>query len=363
MYEGWGSAPGGWQPAPQQRKRTGWIIGAAVVGVVALCVCVVSALLAPLAFSRITGRISIPGAGSLTPSVCGNAAPRDTVPTDQTGQFTVQPLYAEVLNYAKDAAKQPSSQRANLWEKDVLYPYPPMNDIFSENFGTMDQWAQTLNAKDPDAFRCVVLDMQTAHIEQKALVALQAAARQVPGPHTLAYLVPWYDLQIGGASQEQSLLIPVWENNPLNRTLAHDGSIDWTFIEFALDHEYLEVARYDRLGSVSNAYLTLLDNMVTDGMADNFAAHMTGQPLERGMDPATEAALWAKYKPTINQYANPNQEAVMLGDPANGIPDGAGYQIGDHIVTGYLTRHPNVTFNQLASMDATEILAGSGYNG
>ncbi len=361
MYEGWGTAPGGRPPEP--KRRTGWVIGGVVAAVVALCVCVVAAVLAPLALTRITGRLTIPGAGKIIPQVCGNAVPRDPIPTDTTGQFTVQPLYAEALNYANDAASQPASQRADLWEKDVLYPYPPMNDIFSENFGSIDQWAQALGSKDPNEFRCVVLDMQTAHIEQKALVTLQAAAKQVPGPHTLAYLVPWYDEHIGGASQEQSLLIPVWENDPLNRTLARDGSSDWPFIAFALDHEYLEVARYDRLGSVSNAYLTLLDNMVTDGMADNFAAHMTGQPIERGMDPATEAALWAKYKPTINQYGNPNQEAVMLGDPANGIPDAAGYQIGDHIVADYLARHPNVTFDQLASMDANTIYAGSGYDG
>jgi hypothetical protein len=37
--------------------------------------------------------------------------------------------------------------------------------------------------------------------------------------------------------------------------------------------------------------------------------------------------------------------------------------IGDHIVALYLQKHPDVTFNQLAGMDAQTIFAGSGYNG
>lgn len=159
------------------------------------------------------------------------------------------------------------------------------------------------------------------------------------------------------------MLIPMWEADPLNRLLPRDPS-DWSFMYFPLYHEYLEVARYDRLGSVGNAYLTLLDNMVTDGMADNFAAHMTGGGLQSfGIPSDEEARVWAQFKPDINNYANPNQEADMFGDPAQGIPDAAGYQIGDHIVLGYIQRHPNVTFDQLAGMDANTIYAGSGYDG
>lgn len=362
MYEGWGTAPSGGQPAPR-RRRTGWIIGGVIGAVVALCVCVIAVLLAPLALLRITGRLTIPGAGSLAPGVCANAVPRDLIPTDSTGQFTVQPVYSEALSYSTDAAGQPSSQRVQLWAKDVLAPYPPMEDIFTSAVGGVDEWDKSLGAIDPNAFRCVVQDMQTAQVERQALVALQAAAKQVPGPHTVAYLVPWNTNRFYGASGERSLLIPFWETDPLNRLLPRDSSRDWFYMVGALDHEYMEVARYDRLGSIANAYQTLLDNMVMDGMADDFAAHMTGQQPQWGIDSDTEATLWAKFKPSINQYANPNQEADMLGDPANGIPNAAGYQIGDHIVAGYLARHPHVTFDQLASMDANVIYAGSGYNG
>ena len=361
MYEGWGATPGGGPPAP--RRRTGWIIGGVVGLIVALCICVIAVLLAPLALLRITGRVTLPGVRQVASAPCQGAVTSDGIPKDATGQFIVQPLYAEALAYASDAQGQPTSQRASIWSKDVLYPYPPMSDIFTEAVGGVDQWTSTLEKIDPNAFRCVVFDMQAAKVTDKALATLQADAKQVPGPRTRAYLVPWYTTTFGGASQEQSLLIPFWESDPLNRLTPHDDLTGWSYTAFALDHEYLEVARYDRLGSVGNAYQTLLDNMVTDGLADQFAAHMTGLPPATVMSAGQEASLWAQFKPTMNDYANPNQEAEMLGDPAHGIPRAAGYQIGDHIVAGYLARHPRVTFNQLAGMDARTIYAGSGYNG
>ncbi len=187
--------------------------------------------------------------------------------------------------------------------------------------------------------------------------------QQLPGPKTTAYLVPWNTNVFYGASGTQSLLIPFWEADPLNRALTRDAANDWDYMPGALDHEYMEVVRYERIGSMGNAYLTLLDNMVTDGLADNFANHMTGETIDWGISPAEEARLWAQFKGDVNQYANPNEASQMLGDPSQGIPNAAGYAIGDHIVALYLQRHPGVTFNQLAGMDAQTIFAGSGYTG
>lgn len=363
MYQNWDAAPYPGPQAPRRNRRRGWIIGGIAAVVVTLCICVVAVLLAPLAIGAFGGRLNLPGFKQAEQAVCPGAVNRDIPPTDSTGQFIIQPVYSEVLSYAKDAEGQSTSQRVATWAKDVLAPYPPMDDIFTEAVGGVDQWGAELGGLDPSIFRCMTLDMQAANVNQLALTALQKAAKQVPGPHTLVYLVPWVSHTFGGASQEQSLLIPMWEADPLNRVLPRDPS-DWSFMYFPLYHEYLEVARYDRLGSVGNAYLTLLDNMVTDGMADNFAAHMTGQGLQQfGISSDEESRLWAQFKPDINNYANPNQEAEMLGDPANGIPNAAGYQIGDHIVAGYIQSHPNVTFDQLASMDAMTIYEGSGYNG
>lgn len=369
MSQGWGTPPNAGYyypyPAPQppRQRRRGWIVAAVAAVGVALCVCVAAVALAPLALNAFSKRISPSISRQVGQAICPGAIPRDVAPVDATSQFTVQPVYAEVLNYSTDAAGQSTNQRIQIWAKDVLAPFPPMNDIFTPAVGGTDKWGEELGTLDPSVFRCVTLDMQTARITDQALGALQKAAKQVSGPHTVVYLVPWISHTFGGASQWQSMLIPIWEDAPLDRTQSRSAD-DFSYMFFPLYHEYLEVARYDRLGSVDNAYLTLLDNMVTDGMADNFAAHMTGNGLQDfGISADEEARLWAKFEPVMNNYANPDQGVDMLGDDAHGIPNGAGYQIGDHIVAGYIARHPHVTFNQLAGMDASAIFAGSGYNG
>lgn len=345
------------------RRRRGWVWLVAAGAVVNLTFCVILALLAPVALSRFQGKLGGASAGVAGALVCPAAKASDAAPKDDTGQFTIQPVYAEALKYARDAVGAPKSQRVHLWDVDVLGQYPPMDDIFTAAVGGVDQWNTSLSSIDPSAFRCVVADMQAGDVVSAALATLQADALQLPGPKTTAYLVPWNTHVFYGASGEQSLLIPFWEQDPLDRTLSRDPAIDWGYMPFALDHEYLEVVRYDRMGSEANAYQTLLGNIVTDGLADNFAEHLTGRMLDYGISPTEEAALWSRFQSSLNQIANPNEGAEMLGDPAQGIPNGAGYQIGDHIVALYLHRHPNVTFNQLVGVDAQTIFAGSGYTG
>ena len=355
------SPPAGEPRLSRPLWRRGWLL--AVVGalMVTLCICVVAATLGPLASARLAARSRV--ASPTVAPACPGAVASDAAPADPTGQFTVQPIYAEALAYAHDAAGQPKSKRVHLWSVDVLGQYPPMADIFTNAVGGVDQWNTSLSGIDPVAFRCVVQDMEATGVADQALSTLRAAAKEIPGPKTTAYLVPWNTDKFYGASGEQSLLIPFWEQDPLNRALARNATTDWFYMPGALDHEYLEVARYDRLGSADNAYQTLLDNMVTDGLADNFADHMTGAHIDWGISPSEEATLWARFEPTVTQYANPNEGAQMLGDPSQGIPNAAGYAIGDHIVALYIQRHPSVSFNQLVGMDAQTILAGSGYTG
>lgn len=343
-----------------QRRRV-WLCAAAGLLVLTLCVSIVGVTLGPLALNRLLHQPH--GVASTAALVCPGAAASDATPRDAAGQFTVQPVYAEALTYARDAAGQPKSQRVHLWSVDVLGQYPPMDDIFTNAVGGVDQWNASLSAIDPAAFRCVVQDMQASGVAAQALAVLQAAAKQIPGPTTTAYLVPWNTDKFYGASGVQSLLIPFWEQDPLDRSLPRDATSDWSYMPGALDHEYLEVVRYQRLGSLDNAYQTLLDNMVTDGLADNFAEHMTGGQIDWGISPSEEAALWARFQPTVTQYANPDEGSQMLGDPSQNIPNAAGYAIGDHIVALYLRRHPGATFDQLAGMDAQTIFAGSGYTG
>ncbi|MGH2503056.1 MAG: hypothetical protein ACRDID_11125, partial [Ktedonobacterales bacterium] len=84
----------GGPPAPRRRS---WLIVAAGLLALALCVAIIAITLGPLALRRLTGGRPI----SLQPSaplVCPQARASDSVPHDASGQFNVQPVYSEVLS-------------------------------------------------------------------------------------------------------------------------------------------------------------------------------------------------------------------------------------------------------------------------
>jgi hypothetical protein len=99
---------------------------------------VVLASLAPITVSRLQGKFGSVRSGLASTLICPGAKASDATPGDSSGQFTVQPIYAEALKYASDAAAQPKSQRVHLWSVDVLGQYPPMDDIFTEAVGGVD---------------------------------------------------------------------------------------------------------------------------------------------------------------------------------------------------------------------------------
>ncbi len=341
-----------------------WLLGALAAIVVLVGAVGATAMTLPLSLAMARAVLQSPFA-SVRPQLCAGAHATDVVPQgSSSSQFLIRPMYAEALRYAQDAAGQPPDQQVNLWAVDVMAPVPLLEDLFSQAVGDVSYWRTTLSRLNAADFRCVVQDMQRSHVATLAFQTLQRDAAVLPGPITHVYLIPWYTTTFSGASTENAILIPYWELQPLNRALPRDGSAWSSMAPWALDHEYLEVSRYQRLGE-GNAYLTLLGNLVTDGMADSFAAAMEGQTAYADflLLPDQERALWARIAPTVDQVANPLQRAVMLGDPAHGIPTDAGYCIGYHIVQGYLTRHPGTTFPRLAGMDAETIVAGSGYNG
>ncbi len=111
------------------------------------------------------------------------------------------------------------------------------------------------------------------------------------------------------------------------------------------------------------AYVNLLANMVTDGMADSFASAQThvSQPWDSTLTPQEERTIWDFIQPHLRDQSE--QDAVMLGGGAFNFPAYTGYTIGFHIVQGYLARHPGVSFPALAGMSTDTVFAGSGYNG
>lgn len=294
---------------------------------------------------------------------CGSAATAVEPSRDETGQFAIHAVYADVLRYVQDAQAHPNGDRAALWERDVLLPNSQVHAFFGGETGDWNgEWRRALADVDPAAFACVARDMQAAHADVTALRALQADAHLLPGPPVAVYLVPWHSDAFTGAALPGAIFLPYWEPDALDRGRVRDPNAAWPGVATTLAHEYLHIVRFAQGRTADD---TLLTAMVEEGLADSFANNRTG--YDRGatcravLSPQREATLWAgTIRPLL--AATPNAH-ILVGDAANGIPAGAGYCVGYHIVQGYLRAHPGVTWVALAALDAQAIYAGSGYDG
>jgi uncharacterized protein YjaZ len=69
--------------------------------------------------------------------------------------------------------------------------------------------------------------------------------------------------------------------------------------------------------------------------------------------------MWARARPLLNQTGLYDQWFFGGG----GVPRWTAFQIGYHIVRGYLNRHPNATAASIVRLNAATIYAGANYTG
>jgi hypothetical protein len=310
------------------------------------------------------GACAIPTGRSTVRYSCATAKASDPVLT--SGKVTVRPLYAEVLKYVNDTTTQPNADRFALWSTDVHGTSGLPSGFFANQAD-----GRLLTSMTAQDLRCIVADMQRADVGGVALRAAEQDTAQLSGPPTTLYLLPfWWGSPISqlnitaGFSDSNVALLTLWEpSSPSSRQDAASIGADWArSIPDLTAHECFEVARYAQIG-VGPAYVNLLANLVTDGLADSFASAQThvSQPWDNTLTPQEERTIWGYIQPHLRDQSE--QDAVMLGGGAFNFPAYTGYTIGFHIVQGYLARHPGVSFPALAGMSTDTVFAGSGYNG
>ena len=107
---------------------------------------------------------------------------------------------------------------------------------------------------------------------------------------------------------------------------------------------------------------TLLEVMVTEGMADAFATQAY---------PAAPAHPWAEALPAAADSVGPGQPSLDELQDLHGyakvvpgearLPAWTGFSIGSGIVSSYLARHPEERASDLVTVSAQEVLRGSGW--
>jgi uncharacterized protein YjaZ len=109
---------------------------------------------------------------------------------------------------------------------------------------------------------------------------------------------------------------------------------------------------------------TLLEVMVTEGMADAFAAQAfpeaPAQPWAEVLSPQQLRTLWARAQPSLDQLLDLHGYAKWFQGKGR-LPAWTGYSIGSGIVSSYLARHPEARASDLVTVPAQEVLRGSGW--
>ncbi|MDH3525703.1 MAG: DUF2268 domain-containing protein [Acidobacteriota bacterium] len=187
---------------------------------------------------------------------------------------------------------------------------------------------------------------QEAVIAQHVQDTWDAASRQLslagitvrvgPGPE---YLIPGWG--IGGRGLSATEI-----------ELAVDPSLPGATVAARLPslaaHEFHHAARFRGPGYGS----TLLQAMVSEGLADHYASELFGEPLPPWVDALSEEEFvlwldraWPKFDSTTYNHA-----AWFFGTGM--VPNWTGYTIGFRLVGDYLAAHPGDTAASLVNLEA-----------
>lgn len=125
-------------------------------------------------------------------------------------------------------------------------------------------------------------------------------------------------------------------------------------LESTLAHEFHHCMRWNAIGSGK----TLLDALITEGLADHFVIEVTGKeasPWSTALSPDQIQIYLERAKQEFHNETY-NHQPWFFGRGDTDIPRWTGYSLGFYLVKEYLKNHPNRKPSQLYSVKAEEFL-------
>lgn len=156
-------------------------------------------------------------------------------------------------------------------------------------------------------------------------------------------------LGIGGFAPNANLVFisldPSYQN--FNKTISDE-------ISRTLAHELHHAIRWQNPGYGK----TLLEAMITEGLADHFDIELTNTKPQLWDTALTEKQLINFSKRAQQEYHNRNynHQEWFFGSKEKGIPKWTGYALGFKLVKDYLKRNPDKKASELYSIKAEEII-------
>ncbi len=122
----------------------------------------------------------------------------------------------------------------------------------------------------------------------------------------------------------------------------------------ALAHELHHCMRWRTRGREQ----TLLEAIVSEGLADYFAIEITDGFMPMWMNVLTEVQIKTLGEKAKKEYHNINYDHALwfFGSNNSEIPRWTGYSLGFHLVKKYFEEHPNKTSSDIYGLPAGEFI-------
>ena len=290
--------------------------------------------------------------------------------------ITVIPAYRVVATFARQSKGLPFEEAVDTLELKVR---EYARNLFSMlHPSIMDLGERTVVAQlgdpDPEALIEALAEIDAGRPKEIVEKALRKCGEHLARPdlNTRAYLLPGdgesrvmvkqMNGVLGFSLGAQATAVFLW---PV------DGWQRW--LTYTVTHEYVHLVRNllfprgptgSRLMYIKTQVPeTLLDVIVTEGIADAFATQIYPDVHPRSTEaltPEVEKRLWPKVHRRLEMSDTTELRRILYGDNDR-IPPWTGYTIGYRIVKSYLKAHPGTHPASLVGLPASTIFQQSGY--
>jgi uncharacterized protein YjaZ len=304
----------------------------------------------------------------LLPVVCVLFAGRGFSSVQGSNSPEVVLGFDAIAAWAADAASKPTADKNELFERIVIGAYKSqcfagpalptdVNQLTGMVFGNPAGWDLAQVRKEIE-----ILDQNKEKLLQEIKRSFAKSSRRLralSAPRICVFYFqpksPVRDRMHGvmGFTPSQHL-IDLYVS-PLS------GWIPW--VGYNVAHEYHHTQWMARNPDRDTFQFTLLEYLVFEGRADNFASQITNLSgaWSHALSTQEQCKVFTEIEPQWSE-TGPVLPKVMFGWPGSGYPQWSGYTLGFGIVHSFLKLHPKNSIESWTSMSAANLFAASHYS-
>jgi uncharacterized protein YjaZ len=288
----------------------------------------------------------------------------------------VVPAYRVIAKYAKQAQALPQVEGLSFLEQHLRdYVRHLLADV-SPSLVELGQRSAVSQLGDPDMQTLIDAITRIDSANPRALAeevlarcgdafdhpSLESKVLLLPGDAESRTLAEQMHGVLGFSLGSRVMVVFIWPT---------EGWLDW--LGYTIAHEYAHLVRNQIFPrGISGGKLvfldskepeTLLDAMVTEGIADHVAMRLwpgVCPTWTDALDAADSARLWPRVQRRLG-VSDPNEiRRVLFGDNDR-IPAWTGFTFGYRVVNAYLRSHPKTKLVDMAAVCARDIYEASGF--